>query len=127
MSQGLASLAVVLSMVASFVQGSPTALAGKWKIPGADEAGTWYLVLSADGKSEVIGDGQTQVNGRYTAKDGEFAVTDVSGLIACVAPETATGTYKYTLDEKQLKLELVKDECPGRRRALSSKPLERVQ
>ena len=84
-------------------------------------------MLAADGKWEVIGGGQAQVQGRYTAKDGQFSVTDESGAIACLAEGTATGTYKYTVDAKQLKFEAVKDECPGRKMALTSKPLDKAQ
>jgi hypothetical protein len=115
----------VLGAVVSMAAQGP-ALAGKWRVAGPGGA-EWLLVLGADGTAEVLGGGQSRVKGRYTIKDGVFTITDESGEIACLAEATATGTYKYKLEGAQLALEAIKDECPGRRGALSTKPLQKAQ
>jgi hypothetical protein len=130
MSRALVFTMFMLTVVASpsmIAQDPASPIAGKWKVAGPPDGGEWYLVLGADSKLEVVGGGESKVKGRYTAKDGKLTVTDESGPIACLAETTATGTYKYTLEGKQLKLEVIKDECPGRRTALTSKPLEKLQ
>lgn len=57
--------------------------------------------------------GQTMVMGEYQIKENIVTLIDKEGPISCQPGNK--GDYKFTLTENGLKLELIDDNCPGRK------------
>jgi hypothetical protein len=89
--------------------------------PAATGAGASTLVIEAGGHFRLALDGQTAVTGRYLSDGARVTFVDESGPMMCAAGLTS-GTYAWRLEERQLLLEALADECPGRRAILHARP-----
>ncbi len=57
--------------------------------------------------------GQTMVEGEYQIEENTVVLIDKKGPISCQPGNK--GEYKFTLTNEELKLELIEDNCPGRK------------
>jgi hypothetical protein len=123
MRSGKASLAVAVCALGIGACGGVERIpAGTWEAAAGDSgAGASALVIEADGSFRLALDGQTAVIGRYVSDDARVTFVDESGPMMCAAGLTS-GTYAWRLDERQLLLEALADECPGRRAILHARP-----
>ena len=78
-------------------------------------AGEWEMRFTEAGAVSVVKDGETFVEGRYVSTGRHVVMTDETGPIACTGPRTRTGIYGWTLQENELTMSAVEDECEGRR------------
>ena len=69
-------------------------------------------------KYKVYMEGETVVEGIYEIKDNELIVTDKKGSHACLNNPTAT--YRWVIKNNKVTLTAVKDECSGRKAALTT-------
>ena len=69
-------------------------------------------------KYKVLMEGETVVEGIYEIKDNQLIVTDKKGSHACLNNPKAT--YRWVIKDNKVTLTAVKDECSGRRAALTS-------
>ncbi len=76
------------------------------------QMGTFYVEFGETTYKLFNPMGDVGVAGTYKTENNTIQFTDKEGQMAC--PETVTGTYKFTLQNDELKLELIKDECTGR-------------
>src|SRR5262245_43395770 len=81
--------------------------------------GDWTLAIDADGRFRLARDGQAAVTGRYESDDARVTFVDESGPMMCAAGATS-GSYTWRLEERQLLLGAVADDCPSRRTILDS-------
>ncbi len=66
------------------------------------------------------------VEGRFTVKHDQIIMTDEKGPAACFSiPGAATGTYRWSVAGRQLKLTTIADKCTGRSVVLTARPLSR--
>lgn len=86
-------------------------LTGHWELKLVDESR--YTVTSTR-------DGEVVVEGRYTLMQDQIVLTDEQGSLACLRPETESGTYKWAFEKEALTLTPVEDECGGRNVILTS-------
>jgi hypothetical protein len=111
--------------------GAATALAG---LAAAGEAGfrpgtyatqlggeTWSIQFTAKGKFRVFREDQEMVQGSYKATKNEIEVKDEKGKLASKGDQ-AVGRYRWKLDGDRLTFTAVRDESPGRRKALTFGP-----
>ena len=78
------------------------------------------IKLYEGNKYKVLMEGETVVEGNYEIKDNRLIITDKKGSHACLNNPKAT--YKWIIKNKKVTLTAVKDECSGRKAALTSHP-----
>ena len=66
----------------------------------------------------VYRDGEIVVEGVYVIKNNRLYITDKKGPYAC--PENPNATYRWVINDKDVTLIAVTDECSGRKNALTS-------
>lgn len=66
----------------------------------------------------VYRDGEIVVEGVYVIKNNRLYITDKKGPYAC--PENPSATYRWIINDKDVTLIAVTDECSGRKDALTS-------
>ena len=66
----------------------------------------------------VYRDGEIVVEGVYVIKNNRLYITDKKGPYAC--PENPNATYRWVINDKDVTLIAVTDECSGRKDALTS-------
>ena len=71
-------------------------------------------------KYKVLMEGETVVEWVYEIKDNMLIVTDKKGSHACLNNPKAT--YKWIIKDNKVTLTAIKDECSGRKAALTSHP-----
>jgi hypothetical protein len=86
-------------------------------------SGKWELTLMEGNRTKLTKDGETVVEGHYSATTDRFIITDETGTLSC-AKEAGkeTGTYKWTLNGDKLVLKGIDDKCDGRRFILTLLP-----
>jgi hypothetical protein len=86
-------------------------------------SGKWELTLLEGNRTRITRNGESVVEGHYTATVDRLMVTDETGTLSC-AKEAGkeTGTYKWTLKEDKLILKGIDDKCDGRRFILTLLP-----
>ena len=83
------------------------------------EMGTFNLEFEENTFVLSSADGNVLVKGEYQTEDNILVFVDKEGPIACQPGNI--GKYKYVFENKQLKLELLEENCPGRK-ALATNP-----
>lgn len=86
--------------------------------------GAWALTIEPDGRFRIALNGQPAVTGDYAYDGGRVTFTDDSGPMMCAAGVTR-GSYTWRIDDAQLTLTALADECPGRRGILTHQPYRR--
>jgi hypothetical protein len=88
------------------------------------EMGTFKMEFKENTFFLYNSDGQTMVMGEYQIKENTITLIDKEGPISCQPGNK--GNYKFTLTENELILELIDDNCPGRKAlAISSWKLKK--
>ena len=96
-----------------FPPGTYTMFLSEQNIPNADMEfliGEFSFTFH-DGQYVVEQGGQLFVEGVYTATAEEIDLTDTGGPFAC---DEASATYSWALDDDQLMMTSINDECTGR-------------
>ena len=72
-----------------------------------------------DGNQYMVNmDGEIAVEGVYEIKNNRLYITDKKGPYACL--ENPNATYRWIIKDNKVTLIVVKDECSGRKAALTS-------
>ena len=87
-------------------------LAGKKFKLATEQNGTFYLEFKEATYELINPMGDVAVKGTYTIEGNTISFIDKEGEMAC--PEGEVGKYKFTFENKELKLELLEDNCTGR-------------
>jgi hypothetical protein len=90
-------------------------------------AGTSRLTFRPDATWNLILNGESVVDGRFSISGNRISITDVSGYHSCshVGPAYATGTYTWSVDGTALSFAVVSDNCTGRTVGMTTKPFIR--
>lgn len=86
-------------------------------------AGFWWLELEADGRYTLYdGTGSAAVEGSWRGGDEANVVifTDERGPLACGDSDQASGTYRWTATEYELRWSVIADACVGRTLVLTA-------
>lgn len=107
----------VLCLVASISLQAENSLVGDWvtKIPGPDGKEMVIKLSIADGGTYTVdfgNDGTAELKGKYEIKDTHFILWDVEGEGGC---NDQKGTYKFTVEGDQVKMDVVEDACENRK------------
>jgi hypothetical protein len=74
-----------------------------------------------DGNQYIVYmDGEIAVEGIYETKNNRLYIIDKKGPYACL--ENPNATYRWIIKDNKVTLIAVKDECSGRKAALTSQP-----
>lgn len=77
-----------------------------------EQMGTFQLKFEETTYELINGMGEIGVKGTYEIKENTILFIDKEGPMAC--PEDNVGKYKFTYQNKELKMELIEDICAGR-------------
>jgi hypothetical protein len=113
-------LAAAPFVAAAVFAGVP--FAGSWAttIAGGPTAlnGVWTLQITSSGSYAVDYAGQAAIAGKATVRGATVVFHDTSGPRACHGAQ-ATGSYRWHVSGKTLRLSPLKDACIGRRFVLA--------
>lgn len=87
-------------------------LAGKKFELKMEQMGTFYIDFQETAFFLTNPMGQVAVKGTYKTENGIILLTDKEGPMAC--QEKNVGKYRFTCQNKELKMELIEDNCTGR-------------
>lgn len=102
----------LILIIAAFSFNVKAQLAGKKFELKMEQMGTFYLEFLETDYLLTNPMGDVAVKGTYKIEDDMLHLTDKVGQMAC--PENQTGKYKFSYKNKELKLELIEDDCTGR-------------
>jgi hypothetical protein len=88
--------------------------------------GDWQVVFETGGVYRVIRNGNVRVLGEFRSVADTVYLVDKSGTMACGATAGSTYVWKGEPDGS-LTLIAVKDECRGRQRLMTLRPLVKVK
>jgi hypothetical protein len=77
-----------------------------------EQMGTLIWSFNAPKYAIIIQKGDTLVNGDLKIEKDTIVLTNEKGQQAC--PEGSVGKYKFSILNKELKMELIEDDCMGR-------------
>ena len=81
------------------------------------EMGTFNLELKETNYVATTLAGDTIVYGNFIIVEGTISFTNEKGPQAC--PEGSVGKYTFSIQNKELKMELINDDCYGRQNILT--------
>jgi hypothetical protein len=87
-------------------------LAGKKFELKMEQMGTFKLEFNESTYELINQMGEVGVKGNYKIHENTILFTDIEGPMAC--PEENVGKYKFSFENKELKMELIEDSCTGR-------------
>jgi hypothetical protein len=91
--------------------------------------GEWRAEYRSDGHLIVHGANGLDVDSRYRLDGDVLTLTDLGGSASCrdEGVDYASGRYRIRLSGDQLRFEVLRDECTGRRSVITSHPLRRLR
>ena len=99
-------------------------LRGKKYLVTVGEMGTFNLEFKEKTFELNNSDGNLLVEGDYQIEENTITFIDKKGPISCQPGNK--GKYKFIMDAKGLKLEMIEENCPGRK-ALATNPWKLIE
>ena len=81
---------------------------------GSYTSGPYILEFNRNGTFKVLKSGYALVEGEYSVTGQQIELNDKSGPFACSGPGKARGTYNWKLENGNLMLSKVQDDCADR-------------
>ena len=103
---------LLILVLATFSISLKAQLKGKKFELKMEQMGTFYLEFQETDYLLTNPMGDVAVKGTYQIQGATISFIDKEGQMAC--PENQIGKYKFTYKNKELKMELIEDECTGR-------------
>ena len=92
---------------------------------GSYVSGPYTLEFKGKGKFRVLKSPYPLVEGEYKVSGDQIQFTDKSGPFACSGAGQASGTYRWKLEEGNLKLSKIEDKCSDRSNSFAGPPWKR--